>query len=337
MRGAGRIGPALGALAALHAAILLAGFFAPYDPALQNRAMAFMPPTRLHFSGLRPFVCAWAPDPAAFGSYREDCRGTHPIQFFSAGAPYRILGLFPASRHLYGVEEPARIFLLGSDAYGRDVFSRLLFGGGISLSAGLLAAGLSLLLGLVLGTVSGSLAGRTDAGLMRLAELFLALPWLYLLLAVRAFLPLTTEPRSAFLLLVLVLGAVGWARPARLVRGVVLSARERKFVAAARGFGASRLYLARRHILPQVFPVLLTHATILVPAYVLAEVTLSFLGLGVSEPTPSWGNMLATLQQYHVLSSYSWMFAPGVALALMSFSYHSLARRLNERFARGTA
>src|SRR5258706_9888156 len=127
---------------------------------------------------------------------------------------------------------------------------------------------------------------------MRSAELFLALPWLYLLFAVRAVLPLSVSPGQAFLLLVLVIGLVDWGRPARLVRGVVLSARERNFVLAARGFGASNAYLLRRHLMPLTFRVLLTQMAVLIPQFILAEVILSFLGLGIGEPFPSWGNML---------------------------------------------
>lgn len=341
MSGGRGVGVAVGVLAALHMTVVLAGLFAPYDSADQNRTLAFAPPTRVHVAGpaggspWRPFVCRWALAPNDPGSYAEDCSRVYPVRFLVRGAPYRILGAFSSRWHLFGVDDRARIFLLGSDAYGRDVFSRLLYGGQVSLLAGALAAGLSLCLGLLLGIVSGFLGGRTDEGMMRLAELFLALPWLYLLLAVRAFLPLGMEPRQAFLLLVLVMGVVGWARPARLVRGAVLSARERRYVLAARGFGASTFYMMRRHVLPQVYPVLLTHATILVPAYIVGEVTLSFLGLGVGEPTPSWGNMMSALQQYHVLSSYWWMFAPGVALVLVSLSYYALANRWNERFRLG--
>jgi len=149
---------------------------------------------------------------------------------------------------------------------------------------------------------------------MRVAELFVALPWLYLLLALRAFLPLSVSPLRAFFLIIVVVGAVGWARPARLVRGVVLSAKERDYVRAARGFGAKNNYLLQRHILPQTASVILTQAAILVPQFVLAEMTLSFLGLGVPEPVASWGSLLASLQQYSVLVSYWWMYMPALAI-----------------------
>lgn len=234
-------------------------------------------------------------------------------------------------RHLFGVEEPARIFLLGTDGLGRDQLSRLLHGAQISLAAGLLAAALSLGLGWLAGTVAGFYGRWIDAVVMRGAELFLALPWLYLLFAVRAVLPLHMSAGRAFLMVVLVVGLVDWARPARLVRGLVLSARERNYVLAARGFGASDLYVIRRHIAPQTLRLVLTQAALLVPQYILAEVTLSFLGLGVSEPVPSWGNMLAALQHYHVMVSCWWMWAPGLLLVPIFLAYFALAEALPRR------
>jgi peptide/nickel transport system permease protein len=220
---------------------------------------------------------------------------------------------------------------LGTDGLGRDQLSRLLTGGQLSLGAGLLATALSLIVGTAFGVAAGFFGKWTDETVMRLTDLFLALPWLYLLLAVRAFLPLSIKPMQAFLLVVAVIGLVGWARPARLVRGVVLSARERRFVTAARGFGAGRWYLMKRHILPQVGYLLLIQAAVLIPQYILAEVTLSFLGLGVSEPEASWGNMLANLQQYHVLVSYWWMYLPALLLVPVSLGFFLLANALQGR------
>jgi len=324
-------------LAALHLIVLLAGFFAPYDAATQNRNSPFAPPARLHFFDaegrfhLRPFVYPWVERPGSYGEYQQDFSQPVPLRFLVSGEPYKIGGLIPSRLHLFGVEPPAQIYLLGSDAYGRDLYSRMLYGGQISLLAGLLATALSLSIGLTVGAIAGFYGGWADDLLMRGADLFLALPWLYLLFAIRAFLPLQINPMEAFFLVVVVIGAIGWTRPARLVRGVVLSGRERDFVRAARGFGASDFYLLRRHVLPQTFGVLLTQAAVLVPQFILAEVTLSFLGLGVSEPMPSWGNMLASLQQYHVLASYWWMFLPGLALVPFFFGYLALAGALHER------
>jgi peptide/nickel transport system permease protein len=326
---------ALTLLVILHGLVLLAAFLAPYDPAEQNRFHVFVPPTKLRFVDaegafhIRPFVYEWSERSDAFGEYEENLQLAYPLRFFVPVKPYRLAGVIPLRWRFLGVEEPGRVFLLGTDSLGRDQFSRLLHGGRISLFAGLLAAALTLFVGMVLGTLSGFFGGKLDNFLMRTAELFLALPWLYLLFAVRAFLPLSISPVQAFLLVTVVIGLVGWARPARLIRGVVLSARERDYVLAARGFGASSFYLLRRHILPQTYGVVFTQAALLIPQYILAEVTLSFLGLGVGEPTPSWGNMLASLQEYHVLASYWWMFIPGLVLfpifagfSLLSDSFH---------------
>jgi len=326
---------ALGALAAVHLAALAAGFLAPYDPTEQNRSLPYAPPARLRFVDaggafhLRPFVYPMAEQGPGSGVYGDDRRQAYPVHFLVPGAPYRFAGLLRGRVHLFGVDEPGRILLLGTDGFGRDQLSRLLHGAQISLFAGLTATTLALGVGWLLGTLSGFYGGWVDAALMRGSELFLALPWLYLLFAVRAVLPLSIPPERAFLLLVLVIGLVDWARPARLVRGVVLSARERNYVLAARGFGASDVYLIRRHIAPQTFGLLLTQAALLVPQYILAEVTLSFLGLGVSEPVPSWGNMLADLQHYHVLESCWWMWAPGLVLVPVFLAYYALSEALD--------
>jgi peptide/nickel transport system permease protein len=323
-------------LGALHGAIVCAGFLAPYDPVQQDRKNPYLPPMRLHLVDaqkrlhLRPFVYAFQLRPGTFDQYVEDTTKPRPLKCFVTGDRYRLLGLFASRLHLFGADNE-RIYLLGTDAFGRDQFSRLLYGGQISLLAGLLGAGSTLLIGWSIGAVAGYFGGWRDDVLMRLAELFLALPWLYLLFAIRAFLPLTVNPLQAFFLIVAVIAAVGWARPARLVRGIVLSAKERDFVRAARGFGASNFYLLRRHILPATSSVLLTQAAILIPQYVLAEMTLSFLGLGVPEPVPSWGNLLSNLQQYSVLVSYWWMYLPALAMVPFFLGYLGLASALQER------
>ena len=321
-----KLAGALVLLAAFQFLILFAGFFSPYGFAAQDREQPFAAPTTLHFGDtqghfhLRPFMV---------DSQSSEGR-VYPVRFFVSGTPYKIAGIIPAQVHLFGVEQPGRIFLMGSDAYGRDQFSRFLFGGQISMLAGLIAALLSVSIGILVGGIAGYYGGWVDELLMRGGELFLALPWLYLLFAVRAALPLHISQWEVFLLLVSVMGLIGWARPARLIRGVVLSAKQRNFVVAARGFGASDAYLLRRHVLPQTYGVLLTQMTLLIPQYVLAEVTLTFLGLGVGEPLPSWGTQLASLQQYYVLSSYWWMFLPALLLIPLFLVFYAAADALQE-------
>jgi peptide/nickel transport system permease protein len=324
-------------LVLLHCIVASAGFFAPYNPAEQDRQRPYVPPMRIHcmdaqgYFHLRPFFYPLRLREGSFDQFEEDTATAVPLHFFTRGAGYHLVGVVPSRLHLFGTAG-ARIYLLGSDAYGRDQLSRILFGGQVSLLAGLLGAGVTMLLGALIGLAAGYYGGWRDDLLMRVAELFLALPWLYLLFALRAFLPLSVGPLEAFLLVVVVIGMVGWARPARLVRGVVLTVKERDFVRAARGFGASDIYLLRRHILPETASVLLTQAAILVPQFVLAEMTLSFLGLGVPEPMSSWGNLLATLQQYSVLVSYWWMYLPALAIVPFFLGYLGLASALQERF-----
>ena len=329
-------------LLALHLAILLAGFIAPYQPAVQNRDFPYVPPTRIHFVDarghlhFRPFIYQAVARADSLYEYTEARDREFPVRFFVSGSKYKIAGWLPSHTHLFGVNAPAQVLLAGTDNYGRDQFSRILYGGQISLAAGLLATTVSLLLGLCVGCVSGFYAGWIDESAMRLAELFLVLPWLYVLLAVRAFLPLHISPSQTFLLLVAVIGTIGWARPARLVRGIVLSARSRKYVTASRGFGASDAYILRRHVLPHTYGTLLTQAALLVPQYVIAEVTLSFFGLGLSEPKPSWGNLLANFEQYNVLVSYWWMFAPALALVLVSLGYLTVANAFHQQLQSGS-
>jgi peptide/nickel transport system permease protein len=320
-------------LGAIHLVVLLAGFFSPYDFAKQDREASYAPPVRIHWVD-REGQVVWHPFIYRLiqqtGRFEEDTRIPYPIQLLPQGSPYKIAGLLAWNRHLFGVNAPAHIWLMGTDSYGRDLLSRILYGGQISLFAGLVATLLTLILGVSLGTLAGFYGSWLDAVIMRCVDIFMALPWLYLLLALRAFLPLHIGPVEAFLVLVVVIGAVGWARPARLIRGVVLSARERSHILAARSFGAPDLYLLRRHILPETRDIVLTQAALLIPQYILAEVTLSFLGLGVGEPVPSWGSMLTSLQQYHVLVSKWWMFFPGLVLIPVFLSYGLMSNALQQ-------
>jgi peptide/nickel transport system permease protein len=335
--------PLLILLAGLHMVILLAAFAVPYDGIEQNRDVPFAPPTILHFMDsqghlhARPRVYLWKSRRDDLEGYEEDRSQAYSVHWFVTGNEYKLAGLFRCNVHLLGVTSPGKIMLFGTDGFGRDIFSRTLLGGQISLLAGLLATSVTIFVGAIVGGVSGFYGGWLDRLLMRVADLFLALPWLYLLLAVRAFLPLQMEPQQAFLVLVLVIGFVGWAKPARLIRGVVLSAKERRFVLAAKGFGAGDFYIFRRHVLPQANELILTQAVLLVPQYVLAEITLSFLGLGIGEPVPTWGNMLNAVMQVHVLQAYWWMIAPGLATIPFFLGYLALGTHLLNRFGRNAA
>ncbi len=242
----------------------------------------------------------------------------------------------PAEQHRENAwEAPGARFPLGTDGLGRDQWSRLVHGARISLYSGLAAGVLSAGLGLLLGGVAGLLGGWVDRMVTRLMELFLALPWMYLLLAARAFFPLETDARVVFTALLLLLGAIGWARPARLVRGIVMSVKERESVLAARGFGAGQWYLLRRHIVPETLPALATYLSLAIPQYVAAEVTLSFLGLGFSGSTPSWGSLVGRMGSLDVLTDAWWMGLPAVVLAVVFGCYSILSSALAETQRQG--
>lgn len=322
--GATRLTFAVAALVAVHVIAGFAGFLAPYSYREQNRATPRARPTTIRFVDAEG---RWRARPFAEASEGN----TVPLRFFVRGSSYELFGLVRSDLHLFGVDEPHRVFVLGTDALGRDYFSRLLYGGQLSLTAGLVAAALALTTALVLGAAAGYGGRALDGVITWTGDVFLSLPWLYLLLAARAFLPLDMEPGRAFLAIVVLLGVVGWAAPMRIIRGVVLGAKEREFVDAARSAGAGHVHILTRHILPQTYSALATQAALLIPAYMLAEVTLSFVGLGVNEPRPSWGNMLAELPRASVLSSEPWTFAPAVLLVSVTWLYHSVLSSSQKR------
>jgi peptide/nickel transport system permease protein len=307
-------------LVVVHIVAIFPGFFAPFDYEEQHRSFAYSPPSQVRLS--------WGNGGPTLTCSTENVAAPS-IHFFAQGSRYVLLlgglGSWTASRHLFvsGSEPPC--FLLGTDAYGRDQFSRLLYASRISMFAGLFAALVSLSLGATLGAAAGYWGEWIDHIISRLIELSLAVPVLYSLLIARAVLPLRMGAGQVFFCIIGLVGVAGWARPARLVRGLVFSARERDFVKAARGFGASDLYILRRHIFPQIRNLLLTQLSVLIPQYILIEVALSFLGLGVNEPVPSWGNMLTPLQQFAVLNSCWWMFAPALFAIPVAFAYYVLA------------
>jgi peptide/nickel transport system permease protein len=318
---------------AVHVCVLAAPWVAPYDPAAQHRLFAFAPPARLHAIDargrwhLRPFVCAIAPSIDSSFRYQEDCSQTFVVRAFVART--EAVGFTSRNAvHLFGVEEPGEMFLLGTDEFGRDVFSRVLIGARISLLLAIFAMGLSLALGVLFGSLAGYLGGTVDAIVSGATELVLALPWVYLLLAARASMPLALAPTEAFAIIMVLLGAIGWARPARLIRAVVASARGNDYVTAARTAGGSTSHVLRRHLLPQLPVVLVPLALQLVPQFVIAETTLSLFGLGLPEPVPSWGTMLASAQRPQVFVDTWWLLAPVAGLIGICVMYYVLARTL---------
>jgi peptide/nickel transport system permease protein len=229
---------------------------------------------------------------------------------------------------LLSVAEPCHLYLLGTDKLGRDIFSRLVHGARVSLTIGLVGVLTTFLLGSVVGGVSGLLGGRVDSLLMRLVEILLSIPTFYLMLSLRSVFPLNMGSFELFLAIVFILSFVGWAGLARVVRGMVLSLREKEFVYAARTYGAGTFRILFKHILPNTYYYLIVSATLSFPGFILGESALSLLGLGVSEPVPSWGNMLSEARNIPLISAYPWLLTPGVALFLVVFAFNLLGDQL---------
>jgi peptide/nickel transport system permease protein len=262
--------------------------------------------------------------------YAEVPGTAHPIRLLVRGKPHRLLWILPTDRHLFGVDPPGRLFLLGSDQLGRDVFSRLLYGARISLSVGFFGILITYSLGLLLGGLAGFYGGAVDNLLMRLSEILMSVPSLYLILALRAAFPEDIPSPLLYLLIVLVLSLVLWASLARVIRGMVLSLRENEYVTAARALGVSSLRIVTRHILPNTSSFVIVAATLSIPGYILGEVALSFLGAGIQEPSASWGNMLQQAQSLRVLRSFPWILAPGAFIFLTVLSFNFLGDGLRD-------
>jgi peptide/nickel transport system permease protein len=323
-------------LAVFYALALLAPFAAPYAEDDLDRSRFYHPPQALHWRDatgrvhLRPFVYATAPGPGLF-EYRDDHARPQPLRLFVRGARYRWLGLVPTERHLFGVDAPGRVNLLGTDPAGRDELSRLLFGARVSLAVGLIGILVTFALGLLLGGVSGYLGGWVDALLMRSSEVLLSIPGLYLIIALRTVFPASLPSWQVYLAIVAILSLIGWAGLARVIRGMVLSIRRAEFVVAAEALGMSRMRVLVRHVLPNTLSFVVVAATVSVPGYILGEVFLSFLGVGVQEPSASWGNMLQQARSVTVLTDFPWLlYAPGVAIFLTVMAFNFLGDGLRD-------
>ncbi len=318
--------------------VLFAEFLAPYDPASQVRATPSSPISSINFrddSGalhLRPSIYKTELADALNGIYTEDRSEGYPLGLFVEGEQYKVLGLFPARTHLFGVlgegSDTPRVHLLGTDALGRDRFSRLIIASKFSLIVTPIGALIAFVIGVFVGLVSGYANRTADTVIMGITDTILALPTLILILAARAAFPLELPPMRAAMLLVMIFALTGWAEIARLTRGLVRSIKEREFILAARSIGLSEPRILFRHILPNAAGPLLTQATVMLPYFLLSEVALSFLGVGVQEPQPSLGNMLAAAADISQLQrSPMLLLSPAVVIFVFVISIRVVADR----------
>ena len=317
-------------LGIIYFSLLFADFIAPYTKDFSDRSMAYVPPSKVfvidenkHLS--KPYTYNYIRE---FDNenlritYKLDRSQKHYIKFFSKGQSYKFLGIIPMKRHLITTDTGGRLYLLGTDINGRDVFSRILFGGRISMTIGFLALFVMFPIGLLYGGISGYFGGVTDMLMMRFAEAVMSIPSFYLLIILAAILPSGMTSIQRFILIVVILALIGWAGFARVVRGMVLSVKTQEFVQAAESIGASRLRIIVKHILPQTTSFVIVAMTLSVPSYILSESGLSFLGLGIQQPDASWGNMLKEAQEYTNIIYRPWLLTPGflIFVAVLAFN-----------------
>jgi peptide/nickel transport system permease protein len=261
----------------------------------------------------------------------------YPIRFFVKGWEGKMLFFIPFKYHLFGVvnydNNPyVKYFLLGSDMFGRDQFSRIIKASRISLSIGLVGIFITFILGLFFGGISGYYGGIVDDVLMRFAELIMSIPGFYLLILLRAILPLDIPSTQVYILIVFILSFISWAGLSRVIRGMVLSISRREFVDAAKTLGYPDSKIIWKHIIPNTSTYLIVRATLDIPSYILGEAALSFLNLGIREPDASWGLMLSQAQNMYVLTKAPWLLLPGVFIFIAVLSFNFLGDGLRDAF-----
>ncbi len=314
----------------LYISIFLANFIAVYPKNYSNRNLSYAPPSNIYFITpegklTRPYTYNYIRkfDKDSLRMYFiQDRTQKYYLKLFPKGFEYKFLGIFKTKRHLFGVEKGGDIFLFGCDINGRDNFSRLLYGGQVSLTIGFLALFISFPIGLIYGGIAGYLGGKTDMIMMRFAEAIMSIPSFYLLIILAAILPSGMTSSQRFLLITIILALIGWAGFSRVVRGMVLSIKTQDYVKAARSIGASRARIILKHILPQTSSYVIIAITLSIPGYILAESGLSFLGLGIQQPDASWGNMLKEAQEFTNIMYRPWLLTPGflIFVAVLSFN-----------------
>ena len=311
----------------LYLVALFADFIAPYTLTTRLRGYIYMPPQRIHFINdgkFQPFVydLNLTIDKNLRKIYTPDLTRKLPIQFFAHGEPYKLLKLFETDVHLFQVPEGA-ICLLGSDRQGRDMFSRILLGSQVSLTVGLVGVFLSLALGSVLGIMSGYYGGLVDDIIQRVIELVRSFPSVPLWMALSAAIPIGWSVMQTYFAISIILSLIGWTWLARQLRGKVLALREEDFVLAAKLAGASDTRIIFKHLVPASFGHIVVVSTLAMPAMILAETALSFLGLGLRPPVTSWGVLIQEAQNFQSLALYPWVFTPAavIAICILAFNY----------------
>lgn len=329
------------AMAALYMLLLLyflavfAECIAPSGPHERRLDYAYCPPQPVWWTpsqGLHVQALELQVDPVTFRRSYVSTEQTVPLSFFVKGDPYRLWGLVPMDIHLFGVDRAAAeaagveqqtFFLLGADRYGRDILSRAIYGARVSLSVGLVGIGMTFVLGMIIGGVSGYVGGRVDNVIQRCIEVIQSFPMLPLWLALAALMPPEWSPLQVYFAITVVLSLLTWTSLARVVRGKILSLREEDYAMAARLLGASHARVLFRHLLPGFASHIIVALSLAVPVMILAETSLSFLGLGLRPPIVSWGVMLQDCMDIQAVRYYPWLLIPVgfIVLAVLCFNF----------------
>lgn len=311
---------------------IFAEFVAPYGPTSIERLNTFVPPrvVRIWHEGElhRPFIYELerTRDPVtARVTYEEDKTSPLPIKFFVRGEEYKFWGQWRTDLHLFGIEHRRqKVNLLGTDALGRDLFSRLVYGARVTLSAGLIGVIFAFVLGLFFGSISGYYGGILDSMIQRLMEFIRSVPTIPLWMGLAAALPIAWDPLFVYVLITLILALIGWTHLARVVRGRFLSLKSEDYVMAARLTGASEYRVITKHMLPAMTSYIIAAMTLAVPEMILGETALSFLGLGLRPPVVSWGVLLQDAQNLRSISLAPWLLMPGVAVVAVVLAFNFL-------------
>ena len=317
-----------------------ADFFAIYPSTYSNRSLAYQPPSNIYLINkdnkiVHPYtynyIRTFNKDTFSI-EYKQDRSNKYKIKLFSKGYEYKLFGLFKTNIHLISKPDDCNLFLLGSDINGHDVYSRLFFGGRISLTIGFLALLISFPIGALYGGLSGYIGGKTDKILMRIAEAIMSIPGFYLLIILSQLLPSGMNSTQRFALITVILACIGWAGFSRVIRGMVLSIKNQEYIKAIQTIGASRARIILKHVLPQTSSYVIIAITLSVPSYILAESGLSFLGLGIQLPDASWGNMLREAQEFANIIYRPWLLTPGFLIFIAVLSFNVLGDKIRDIF-----
>ena len=320
---------------AIYLVAIFADFLAPFSSEYYQGRYAYAPPQSLHLfvedeGGLHflPHVNGYKTDvdPVSFRrTFVPDPEQMVPVRFFARGDSYHLLGLIPTDIHLLGPENPRDpMFLFGADRLGRDVLSRTIHGTRISMSIGLIGVGLSLVLGIVLGGLSGFVGGALDTFIQRVIEFLQSIPTIPLWMGLAAAIPQSWTPLQVYFAITVILSLIGWTSLAREVRGKFMALRHEDFVTAARLDGLGEMVIIRKHLVPSFLSHIIASVTLAIPAMILAETALSFIGIGLKPPVVSWGVLLQEAQNIRSVATAPWLFLPGVAIVVSVLSMNFL-------------